>query len=570
MKKIIFVLIFAYAPWIQAQIAINNDGSNPDSSAMLDIKSTTSGLLIPRMTASERNNIGSPATGLLVFVTDDNTFYYYDGSAWVKASADNLGNHIATENIKTNGHWISNDGDDEGIFIHTDGTVYLENHTNGSHTSFEIKSDDPDIELNMNSNSSVASMIEYRFSIDDTIRSSIYYHKDERNLYISQKTHSDTISEGKTVFLMDGDSSLVLLSNGNVGIHQTNPQYKLDVNGIIRHGEELRFYTPNNDAGRTWVRVKYANNIYGENIYIGAGAITAIGGGESASYIMNNVNNDPGYEILYLGSDINSNTRAIQVITKLQDGWDNRVEAVTITGYGYMGLHGITLPKGVLHIPHLFDGGVNSSSQTSDLVIGSMGSSHLELDNNEINAMRNGTQVSNLLLNYDGGGILMGRSANENVKININGGGNTYALNLPNNSDLDVGRARAYAWVTYSDNRIKSDIRRIKNSLELVKRLHPVRYMHHSSRFITGGEKDDTIRGIEILPQTAPEYGYIAQELYQVIPEAVHKPANEQTDLWGVNYQMIIPVLNAAIQEQQKTIEKLEQRIKELEQKLQN
>ena len=82
-----------------AQVAINTDGSNPDSSAMLDIKSTTGGLLIPRMDRTDRNLISSPATGLLVYATDDSTFYFYNGNDWVRFAKDiwiTNGNYIYT------------------------------------------------------------------------------------------------------------------------------------------------------------------------------------------------------------------------------------------------------------------------------------------------------------------------------------------------------------------------------------------------------------------------------------------------------------------------------------------
>jgi len=46
-------------------VAANSD---PDPSAMLDVKSTTKGMLVPRMAATERNAIISPAKGLIVFV----------------------------------------------------------------------------------------------------------------------------------------------------------------------------------------------------------------------------------------------------------------------------------------------------------------------------------------------------------------------------------------------------------------------------------------------------------------------------------------------------------------------
>ncbi|RLD87319.1 MAG: hypothetical protein DRJ09_10510 [Bacteroidetes bacterium] len=59
-----------------SQVAVNTDGSQPDGSAMLDIKSSTKGLLIPRMTTTQRNAITSPAQGLMVYDTEDSTFYY--------------------------------------------------------------------------------------------------------------------------------------------------------------------------------------------------------------------------------------------------------------------------------------------------------------------------------------------------------------------------------------------------------------------------------------------------------------------------------------------------------------
>lgn len=65
-------------------VAINNDGSTAHSSAILDIKSTNKGLLIPRMTQAQRNAIASPATGLLIFQTDGTSgHYFYNGSSWV-------------------------------------------------------------------------------------------------------------------------------------------------------------------------------------------------------------------------------------------------------------------------------------------------------------------------------------------------------------------------------------------------------------------------------------------------------------------------------------------------------
>ena len=62
-------------------VTINVDSDTPHPSAILDVKSDSLGILIPRIAKANRPN--SPATGLLVYQTDNTPgFYYYDGSGW--------------------------------------------------------------------------------------------------------------------------------------------------------------------------------------------------------------------------------------------------------------------------------------------------------------------------------------------------------------------------------------------------------------------------------------------------------------------------------------------------------
>ena len=66
---------------LKAQVGIGTTA--PDSSAALDIESTTTGFLIAKMTQIQKNAIVSPATGLLIYQTDGAPgFYYFDGSIW--------------------------------------------------------------------------------------------------------------------------------------------------------------------------------------------------------------------------------------------------------------------------------------------------------------------------------------------------------------------------------------------------------------------------------------------------------------------------------------------------------
>ena len=53
-----------------AQVGVNADGSQPDNSALLDVKSTSKGLLPPRMTSVQMNAITDPANGLMIYCTD--------------------------------------------------------------------------------------------------------------------------------------------------------------------------------------------------------------------------------------------------------------------------------------------------------------------------------------------------------------------------------------------------------------------------------------------------------------------------------------------------------------------
>lgn len=75
------MLLLAFAnSYSQNNVGIGTN--TPNNSALLDIASTTKGLLIPRMTTAQRSLVGTPAIGLLVFDTDTKTIWAYDGTAW--------------------------------------------------------------------------------------------------------------------------------------------------------------------------------------------------------------------------------------------------------------------------------------------------------------------------------------------------------------------------------------------------------------------------------------------------------------------------------------------------------
>jgi hypothetical protein len=126
-------------------------------------------------------------------------------------------------------------------------------------------------------------------------------------------------------------------------------------------------------------------------------------------------------------------------------------------------------------------------------------------------------------------------------------------MRLENDGDLHVdGDVIAFS-TTVSDKRLKDNIFTIENPLDKIKGLRGVEYDWNS-----GSRKGKH------------DLGLIAQEVETVIPEIVHNhtlPLVDDSDTVykTVDYEKLTAVLIEAVKEQSETIEKLEERIKNLE-----
>ena len=132
MKKLLIILtaILFCTATNYSQVAINTDGSIPESSAMLDVKSSNKGILIPRMLETDRTSIQSPAKGLLVYQTDaDSGFYYNAGNAaptWVKLYSGNTSAYAWTtlgNSGTSSGTDFIGTADNQALDIRTNNTV---------------------------------------------------------------------------------------------------------------------------------------------------------------------------------------------------------------------------------------------------------------------------------------------------------------------------------------------------------------------------------------------------------------------------------------------------------------
>lgn len=141
MKNLIFSLIsliFSFNCTSQG-VVINSDGSNPNSSAILDVKSTTKGILIPRMTQTQRNAIDTPVSGLMVYQTDATLgFYFYDGSSWVRLASGTEAAYTAGTNISISGNVITNSSPDQTVTLTGGGATSI----TGTYPNFTINSTD--------------------------------------------------------------------------------------------------------------------------------------------------------------------------------------------------------------------------------------------------------------------------------------------------------------------------------------------------------------------------------------------------------------------------------------------
>jgi Chaperone of endosialidase len=136
-KGLVTIFTLLIINFLSAQnVGINT--TTPDASAALDITSTTSGILVPRMTTTQRTAITTPATGLLVYDTTLGQFYFYSSTGWtaIPLSTTTAISYIGTSYLgKTSGYGSTGTTEGSGLFSSNLNNISIGNNAGNAMTN---------------------------------------------------------------------------------------------------------------------------------------------------------------------------------------------------------------------------------------------------------------------------------------------------------------------------------------------------------------------------------------------------------------------------------------------------
>ncbi len=528
------------------QISLGN--TSPDVSAILELESDSLGFLLSRMTESQRNNIGNPAKGLLVYQTDateglyinkgtilspdwteisgsGSTLWNYNGSHQTiyPATGTNklgLGISVATQQLElTESVELPLTTSATTGVIYKGSNRFLHNYkatgTAGQNTFLG--------ELSGN-----FTMAKDFATIECSYNTAVGY-----NTLNSLTTGHDNTALG-TASLKDNDTGDNNTAAGTFSLHNATGNHNTSIGqraGVNLIGGDNNTFIGSNAAYGT------SGCEFSNNVIIGKNAGSSMETGANNNILIGFASGDnltTGTDNIIIGYDLN---------VPLAAGNNQMYIGGLIYGNlsnDRVGI-GTNSPAGDLHI-------LNNAGDCNAKLESNNGRPLLKLDasstsNSEVQFEQNGSFMGAIGYNNNNDNIFFYEDGNmvfRNGQLGIQHSTPTYTLQLPDHTTNGI--AIAYAWNTYSDERIKSDIRHLDYGLKETLLLQPRTYIHHSQQSEENIMDTDYSTGITTI-------GLIAQEVYQIIPEAVTRPENGDQELWSMDYAKLIPVLINGIKE---------------------
>ncbi|MDY8137943.1 tail fiber domain-containing protein [Aquimarina sp. 2201CG5-10] len=458
---------------------------------------------------------------------------------------DDLGNHVATTNIQTSGNYISNDGDDEGVFIDTNGKVGigLANPT-------------------------------YQFQVYGEGQGRFENSTNGRYFLINPGSASIDHYNGSFNINRFSDTDIVLgLGGGKVGIgNNVSPAYQLDVTGTGRFTDVLTIgnYTlPTTDGSSGQVLTTNGTGVVSwsdasENIFEVSNSVvlpnTSVVSISNDDFVFGSISltDDSGTSNDNHKFFFDKSKAAFRAGAVLDDRWDDANR-----GYFSFAVGDRTEASSDFTIA------IGSTAKATAIYATAIGSAAEAQANNSV-------AIGSGAIAYSFGETAIGKhnttyspnsttAWNENDRLFVIGNGEnaisrSNALVILKNGDVGIGDSTpdvaldVVGDINYtgtiadvSDRRLKENFKPIDDVLVKIMAIEGLSY--------TMKDDDKKVR----------EYGVIAQDVQKVFPEMV-KVIEKEEGYLGVSYTQLIPVLLEAIKEQQKEIESLQSKVDKIDQ----
>ncbi len=528
-------------------IGINADGSAPNPNAMLDIKSNTKGMLIPRTSTTSR--IAIPNTkGLLVYDTTTNSFWYNDGTIWNSLSSNNKGWSLS-----------GNANTDSAInFIGTTDSIPLVikvyNHFSGEispgppfSTAWGYKA------LSANT-TGLSNTAMGRSALYSNITGSYNTGLGANANYYNTSGSDNTAVGSNTMEYNTGDNNTAIgseaLMSNTTGAYNTAVGWQSGYNNLTGH----------------------------YNISVGVGAMQ---------------NNRSGYfntalgDFALAGTQFASGNVAVgnDALRLENEGSNNTAVGNSALYINYSGNQNTAIGDSALY--HNYIGSVNTASGNYALFSNQYGSLNTAMGVNALYANTSGTDntavgVNSLLYNVlgiqntaIGSGALYGSTGSNNTAIgylaDVNPGVNNASaigshafasadntINIGNNSIISVNSTGIFH--TISDGRFKFNVKENVKGLDFILKLRPVTYQldvdalnaNKPTTYNTSVFKNISNKNSSAMLERRS--GFIAQEVEQAANEtgfdfdAIHKPENDN-DHYSLSYAGFVVPLVKSIQE---------------------
>jgi len=511
-----FILLLAVVLGIEianAQVSINTDGSEANASAMLDVVSTSKGMLAPRMTTAQREAIPSPANGLLVFDTSTGSFWYFESNVndWLELTSI-LGGTVTDidglSDAKTTATSIY-------LGLNSGNSDAAHRNTAVGINSLDLANGTENTAIGYGSQSSLTSGYE---------NTSIGY----RALSAIQTGYRNT-----AVGYLAGGAGSISSKSGNVYLG-----YMAGYNSI---GDNKLFI----DNSQTLAPL-IGGDFDTDEVYIN-GTIKITGGSPGNGKVLTSdaIGNaswqnaaSPNYAIDDL-SDAISNESSVFLGFKSGISDDGSVNENTSLGAYSM---------------------KNTSTGAGNTALG-----YEALSNNT-------TGSNNVAIGYNAGPAAAAYSNTISIGFNASAAASDRVV-IGDNNMIKIG---GYApWTDLSDKRFKKDITPNVTGLDFIMRLNPVTYHLDISKLdhFKGKKEEDIDQQSRSRKESIIYSGFIAQEVEKAAEETgynfsgVYKPENSK-DHYSLAYSTFVVPLVKAVQEQQTQIEQQQQTIEQMQKEL--